>query len=674
MENIDLENSSKTRCLGGVELFISEQENLVSNSFLINKEQKIQSLSDSFFDTYCASSTKEINQDGFYAKVFKNTFFLDLKHIKELVKNPIEGLVNPLEVGITSIDNQERIVIIFPKVLGVSLGELLDNNEKFSDKYLIKDILFNANKVLIKLHQLGIKHGSINLDNVFLTNTGKILISECFSSPCGYYQPPLYETIDNLFLSSVTKNTSTLKDDYYSLGVMCFELFAGKRHYATVDDIREGKLNYGSYKYLTKGYILTGTIHKVIIGLLNDNADKRLLYDKIFDIPEVNKINFYSNGEVFKTPIEFNGKKIRKDFLLGYEFLLNKFEALKLITSGKLTTFLDREYVNKSANSQISKILADRLFLKNFTKMRDSENFVLASIISILIKKDIIIRSHSETNLFYYNDLVSLSNLVFTIVMNKDIDFAKSLLFSLRTMINQKYPKFFMDLSGHLKVQNILCAKFLSPIGRLISLLYTFIPDAHYLGSCAGRICIFSPSDLLIFIEKEKIAYDTVFNDEFLIPYLFSYLDDESMQAYNVKLLDFDFGKLLFLFSKIQKHYNISALGHVNKLFIEKFSSFVENYMHSRILKDEVLKKLQEINDDDDLEKILTIVTSKDYFIEDQRGFERNSSKAKQIMNQIQKLQSYTESFFHERALEVGLKLSYILLGMAVLFNIFGVV
>ena len=311
------------------------KSNIVDNRFIIDKTKPLESLSNNFCTAYPASDLHEPNQGHYYAKVFNKSFLFNLEGITQLISNKIENFNNPVAIGIVEFHdiNEEYIAIIFNDIFAVSLGELIDKNESFSDKYIIKNILYNIKEILKNLHDQSVVHGSVNLDNIYLSKSGNFILDECFTTPFGYNQSSIYEPLSISEANINAKSNINRSSDYYALGVLCLELTTGKRLKKTnIKDLNSGKLLYGSYRYYIKDKILTGTINRIIQGLLNDNDNERFGYSELSNIPALKDFFPKVKENDFSEPIVFNNKKIYSSSILSYELSSNLHEAKNLFS------------------------------------------------------------------------------------------------------------------------------------------------------------------------------------------------------------------------------------------------------------------------------------------------------------------------------------------------------
>ena len=366
---------------------------LLKNRYYIDKSQPILPLFNEFYEVYCVKDIQDSDDKTLYATIFKKPIILKIDKIQYTISNNIDNFVNPIAIGVVEIefhnDQEEYIAIIYRRISGVSLGELIDKNEHFSDKYIIKNIVYNVNEVLRNLHKLNITHGSINLDNIYLTKDGKIVVGECFSFPCGYTQNPLYEHVSISRALPSAKSNKNFKIDYYALGVVCLELVLGKRIRKYTEELNAGKIYSGSYKYFLNNEILTGTINKIIQGLLQDKEQHRFGYEQLCNITSLKGVIFKSINNDFSEPIYFNNKKIYNFQVLAYEMSMNLKKARDLVYSGVLQAFLQKSDSHRKLLKQINIVLYDSIKACVDLDFYTKQDFTIAEVIRVLSSQDV---------------------------------------------------------------------------------------------------------------------------------------------------------------------------------------------------------------------------------------------------------------------------------------------
>jgi serine/threonine protein kinase len=650
------------------------KNNIVNGRFIIDRSKPLNAFSNNFCKAYSANDIQNSNRSGYYAKIFEKPFLYNVDAIKNLISSPIGNFINPIAIGIIEFhDNgDEYVAVIFDDISAVSLGELIDKSESFSDKYIIKNILYNVKEALKSLHDLGIAHGSVNLDNIYLTKSGDFALDECFSTPFGYEQSPLYEPLSIAKISPNAKGHSNYSADYYALGVVCLELTNGKRlENQTVEILNNERIYNGSYRYYTNNKLLTGTINKIIQGLLNDNDNERFGYEELSNIPSLKDFFLADKEADFIEPIYFNGKKIYYSKVLAHEMICNFVKANDLFFTGKLQKFLSKFYKDLEFLNKIKFILNVNLITESFEPKNCTLNeLALAEIIRILGFSNIF----SLKDISFSFDNYSISNLVLFLVNNNE--FLKLRLLS--EMIEYQY----LINPGKFKSNNKESNFFVIYMERLavnrsdylFNFLYTLnkiFAHLPYLQPLQKRKLLFSAKDVVYFIERNNIPEKFLFDNIFLAPFLYSKLDNNIIgSSINSVMKSIHSVKMLLLFNEVQKIYKIEKLHHIVDIFSANIIGSMSKFIQSKTIKNELVNKLSDIAKDGDLGKIIEFLQNSDLLQSDKETFKNSVIKIKDIHKKLNDIIMELESkeYMQQKSMNTTLTISYLLFSVAVIY------
>ncbi len=109
------------------------------------------------------------------------------------------------------------------------------------------------------------------------------MLGECVTAPVAYNQPVLFETIESAMADPAGRGRGCQGDDIYALGVTVLTLLLGKLPVQEIGDaaLLNGKIQKGSYGYLTGSRTLPLRMMELLKGLLQDNKDFRWNLDYI---------------------------------------------------------------------------------------------------------------------------------------------------------------------------------------------------------------------------------------------------------------------------------------------------------------------------------------------------------------------------------------------------------
>ncbi|NBR69157.1 MAG: hypothetical protein EBT69_03110, partial [Verrucomicrobia bacterium] len=127
------------------------------------------------------------------------------------------------------------------------------------------------------LHKMGLFHGSIRADNIFLADGNNVTLGDCLSAPCAYRQPVQYETLQRGLAPDIARGPGTPGDDLYAFGVAILAAMTGDIPLRGLSDeaIVQMKTERGSYAALAGERRFTQGISELLHGLLNDDPHSR---------------------------------------------------------------------------------------------------------------------------------------------------------------------------------------------------------------------------------------------------------------------------------------------------------------------------------------------------------------------------------------------------------------
>lgn len=650
------------------------KSHIINGRFIVDKSKPLDLFSNSFCKAYSVNDMQNSDCTGCYAKVFEKSFLYNIDAIISLISDGIDNFISPIAIGIVEFHDtdDEYIAIIFNDVSAVSLGELIDKNENFSDKYIIKNILYNIKETLKNLHDRGIAHGSVNLDNIYLTKSGDFVLDECFSTPFGYKQSPIYEPL------SVTKNIPNAKSncnyssDYYALGVVCLELTTGTRlKKQTLEILNNERIYNSSYRFYTNNKLLTGTINKIVQGLLNDDDDQRFGYDKLSNIPALTDFFPIIKKDDFLEPIYFNGKKIYRSKILAHEMAYNPDKAINLFFTGKLQKFLSKFYKNSESLNKIKFLLNKNIIAESFEPENCTLNeLTLAEIIRILHFQNIF----AVKNISFSFDNYSIGNLVLYLINNNEftqlqlvsemIEY-QCLINPDKFKLNNKEPNFFVIYNEQLVLnKHDYVFNFLYTLNKVFS----YLP---YFSALQKKRLLFSSKDIVWFIEQNNISEKFIFNNIFLAPFLCSKLENYIYKSsINSAMQSINSIKMLLLFHEAQKNCKIDKLPHISDIFSTSVIESIGRFIQGKTIKDELINKLNEIKVRGNLGEIIEFLEQSDLLQSDKEIFKHNVIKTKNIYKKLNDITLELESkeYLQQKSMNAALTISYLLFSVAVIY------
>ncbi len=132
-----------------------------------------------------------------------------------------------------STTQEERYVLVYERPPGIRLGELIRRKKlPVNTTFIYEHILTPVVGAIAQLSELGISHGMINIDTIYISDTA--VLAPCLSEPCGLSQPYWYESIERMQALPHAKGEGSVGHDYYALAVVLLEIVHGHEHLSTI--------------------------------------------------------------------------------------------------------------------------------------------------------------------------------------------------------------------------------------------------------------------------------------------------------------------------------------------------------------------------------------------------------------------------------------------------------
>ena len=187
-------------------------------------------------------------------------------------------LVDLVDAGVVHIEpwQSNRFVVVYVRPMGVSLASLLESGQYYKPSEVMKRIVVPIAAVLHKLSALGINHGGINPQNIFVSQTG-IMLGECIAEPAGSSQPLSYEPIEHLQAMPEARGNGTIASDMYALAMLTLDATGelGSRKQLTRSQLIAALLTRGSYNFFVNESNFSVQVIDFFRAVLLENASER---------------------------------------------------------------------------------------------------------------------------------------------------------------------------------------------------------------------------------------------------------------------------------------------------------------------------------------------------------------------------------------------------------------
>ena len=245
---------------------------------------------------------------------------------------------------------QNCLTLIFERPLGGRIDQFLKDpvQPEYKKIYTIRLVAETGIKSLLSLKEHHLTNRNIRTDNIFFANNDheEVVFGEFVSSPPGFDQPVIFETIERGTASEGGRGAGAIEDDIYALGVTLALLLQQKNPVRgkSREQIILAKISGNSFQTLVGKVLLTATLLEPMRGMLNDNVEERWGFDEL---------DMWLTGRRV-TPHQVDAaKKAQRPFKFGdfehtiprtFAFSMNEHResALKLIKDGTLEQWFAR--------------------------------------------------------------------------------------------------------------------------------------------------------------------------------------------------------------------------------------------------------------------------------------------------------------------------------------------
>ncbi|OFW87297.1 MAG: hypothetical protein A3B66_07975 [Alphaproteobacteria bacterium RIFCSPHIGHO2_02_FULL_46_13] len=301
-----------------------------------------------------------------------------------------------------SVDFKERLVFLYEDKMGlpVTAGK---NPAAVGIKaeHVISTIFRNLLEIMRAMRDKGIAHGNIRATNIFDGGTATFenaMLGEMLSTPSGYAQPVIYETIERGLCHPLGRGLAEISDDIYALGVTLATLI---RTYDPAEgmsdeDIITAKIEVGSFNFIVGKSRFPAAILEFLRGALNDDPESRWTFDDIMTWAEGRRVSAKQTTALAtlkaSRPLDFMRRKFLKPELLAVALSKDPSQVVPLVENGDLSLWLNRSIQDKELETRYDEGLIEA------KREVGSSNYAdrLASIMAIALEPD---------NPIFYKDL-----------------------------------------------------------------------------------------------------------------------------------------------------------------------------------------------------------------------------------------------------------------------------
>ncbi|MEZ5830512.1 MAG: hypothetical protein R3D05_04990 [Dongiaceae bacterium] len=258
-----------------------------------------------------------------------------------------------------------RPVLIFDAPKGErAFGGEAPSLPPMTEPQLARQVITPLVNAIRELTVLGIPHRAIRPGNLFYQagNQGLMTLGECFSMPCGFAQPALYETIENAIADPYGRGNGLNSDDLYALGVLILQLHVGRdpTEGMTEEEVVSAKITAGSFAALAGREKLSTSMAEILRGLLNDKAVDRWT---------LRHLDAWTMGQHFTPTMPYLPQRasrpirfVEADYMnrpaLAFAMARHWPDAMKLIDSSDFDNWMKRSFNDDKAGDVMNRLLA----------------------------------------------------------------------------------------------------------------------------------------------------------------------------------------------------------------------------------------------------------------------------------------------------------------------------
>ncbi len=324
--------------------------NILRERFEINVEQQLAQFSRTHAKAYRATDAKY--PDKLCVALVVEPYF---PH-RHLMIEALKGQQNPhlselLDAGVVHVEawGEARMVLFYEQPKGEKLSDLMADlmaDKPFCNQSdVLKQVVAPIIAAIAKLHSLGVVHGGINPQNIYV-HERNLTLWDCVAQPCGYDSQDIYEPVERLSADTNMRGAPTLEADIYAIAVLALDacgLLNGKKQF-TAKQLYPAMLQKGAYNLLVAEEAITSSqLLDLTRGVLCDNPKERWGIEQINNLVNGKRYNLIQIGTLKETSRAFAFAGIEHITMrsLAFSYVNNWEQALLSIRDVKLVKWID---------------------------------------------------------------------------------------------------------------------------------------------------------------------------------------------------------------------------------------------------------------------------------------------------------------------------------------------
>ncbi len=272
------------------------------------------------------------------------------------------------------LTGRKTTVVIYERPMGGRLTDALASGAtRISEYDVIERVLTPGITAILDLSEADLTHRAIRPDNMFFMDTSyqELVLGDCVTSPPGYDQPEIFETIERSTADRIGRGRGSPYDDVYALGVSIMFIMLGHNpvsHLTPLELLIE-KIERNTYAALSANSRVPLPAIEFLRGLLNDEEEGRWTAEAAetwIDGRKNTPVQRHSTPKA-KAPYHFQGVSYNTARTLAYAFSLAPEETFRTIKA-------DENFENWVRRNLDDRELADKVKILILTASRSGGN------------------------------------------------------------------------------------------------------------------------------------------------------------------------------------------------------------------------------------------------------------------------------------------------------------
>jgi len=355
--------------------------------YLIRSTHPLPELSTPSAEAYAAEDRRDPNR-ALYALICKPELPPRVTVMRAMKSVSSPGLQQLVEWGPMSWPPAGRqcMTVVYERPAGRRVMTNIRGEVRRIDEYEIgRRVIEPLAAAIREMASRGVTHRAIRPTNLFAmdANGERLAFGDGVTTPPGFDQPVLFETIESGMCSPIARGSGTYADDLYSLGVTVAVLLMGRNPVANLSDetILSAKIQLGSYNTLIGDERLPMPIIELLRGLLCDDGEQRWTTEDLeLWISGRRMSPLQPRGEHRAARgFPFLGKEYFNCRELGQAMARNWEQAIPPVIDGKLELWLRRAVEDKDKAAVVADVV--RLALNTSTDRKTATDLMLCKVL-----------------------------------------------------------------------------------------------------------------------------------------------------------------------------------------------------------------------------------------------------------------------------------------------------